>query len=181
MKLTERSSKLRFQPGVDSSSPMTSHVSLVSSASDLEIPSANANDVRQLPADIRLNMLTGVATSLSRSSSVPPPTPTIGDRPRDALSRINELIRQNSVQDIDRKSIDDEDEFPSSARRARRRSGDVSPIEYYINETNKLTSNLKNPRDSQQPRSNAQLEKANTSNVVVADDRLKVMPSSLLR
>ena len=126
-------------------------MSLVSSAIDLEIPSASNRPVQSLPADVRLNMLTGVSTSMTKSRSLASSTSTVGERSKDALVRINELIRQSSVQDVEKKMLaevehdddDDDDMLLSSADpKARRRSIEINPIEYYINETKKLTSNL---------------------------------------
>jgi hypothetical protein len=125
-------------------------VSLVSSAIDLEIPSANNKPIQELPADIRLNMLTGVSTPMTKSRSLASSTSTVGERSKDALVRINELIRQSSVQDVENKMLaeveqddDDDDMRLSSANlTTRRRSAEINPIEYYINETKKLTSNL---------------------------------------
>ena len=88
--------------------------------------------LRQLPADVRLNMLTGMS-STDASRSLASSTTSVTERSKDAIVRINELIRQNSVQDFDESM---------SAERHRRRSAEFSPIAFYISETNKLTSNL---------------------------------------
>ena len=101
----------------------------ISSTTTVNLPT----DLRQLPADIRLNMLTGIPnshTSYSIASSIN----SVGERSKDAILRMNELIRQNSAQDIDELSYDDEQN--------RQPPVDINAIEYYINETNKLTSNL---------------------------------------
>ena len=132
-------------------------MSLVSSAIDLEIPLANNKLAQDLPADIRLNMLTGVSTPMTKSRSLVSSTSTVGERSKDALVRINELIRQSSVQDVEKKMLaeveqddDDDDMMISSGNlTTRRRSVEINPIEYYINETKKLTSNLEtSTRDS---------------------------------
>ena len=89
---------------------------------------SSATDVRQYPANIRLNMLTG-QTNLNSSRSLTSSNSSMtGDRSKDAIVRINELIRQESLPDIQEGE--------------RRRSAEFSPIEYYINETDKLTKNL---------------------------------------
>jgi hypothetical protein len=75
-------------------------------------------------------------------------TSTVGERSKDALTRMNELIRQNSIQDMENKGSDevfedDKDALISSIKQDKRRlSKDLSSIQYYINETNKLTDNL---------------------------------------
>lgn len=123
-------------------------MSLVSSAIDLEIPSANNKPPQELPADIRLNMLTGVSTPMTKSRSLASSTSTVGERSKDALVRINELIRQSSVQDVEKEMLaeveqdDDDMMIPSGNLTERRRSVEINPIEYYINETKKLTNNL---------------------------------------
>ena len=91
---------------------------------------SSATDIRSLPADVRLNMLTGVSstsTTTSQSSMN-----SIGEKSKDAIDRMNELIRRNSEQNIEE-------------IRPRRKSLEVNPIQYYIDETNKLTSNLNTP------------------------------------
>ncbi|CAF2965897.1 unnamed protein product [Rotaria sp. Silwood2] len=93
-----------------------------------------SNDLRQLPADIRLNILTGIPIS-NTSRSLTSSMNSIGEKSKDAIIRINELIRQSSVQDIEEINNNEQ----------RRQSIDISPIQYYINETNKLTSNLDDP------------------------------------
>ena len=90
-------------------------------------------DIRSVPANVRLNMLTGV-TKVSHSSSLTSSASSVPDRSKDAIVRINELIRQSSVQEFH----ENENFEPEK----RRRSAEFSPIEYYINETNKLTNNL---------------------------------------
>ena len=151
----ERSPKLRFQADISSSSPLTTHVSLVSSANDLEIPSTDQSAIQSLPADIRLNMLTGLTNPCLNNrlplKSLASSINTVHERPKDAMTRINELIRQNSVQDVQKKlaveeDFDDKDVFltpvehPTQQRR--RRSIDINPIQFYIDETNKLTDKL---------------------------------------
>jgi len=94
-------------------------------------------------------MLTGVPTNISKSRSLTSSTSTVGERSKDALVRINELIRQNSVQDVEKKTneevFNDPDVLLSSTDLDKRRRVDqISPIQFYINETNKLTSNLEN-------------------------------------
>ena len=113
-----------------------------------EIEQSSINS-KQLPADIRLNMLTGVPLTTSKSRSLTSSTSTIGERSKDALDRINELIRQNSVQDVEMKNTDDvfddhDGLLSSNDFNKRRRSDGISSIQFYINETNKLTSNLEN-------------------------------------
>ncbi|CAF0925431.1 unnamed protein product [Rotaria sordida] len=111
-------------------------------------------DTKQLPADVRLDMLTGVPIDITKSHSLTSSISTIGERSKDALFRINELIRQNSVQDIDN-SINDEvfndnDILLMSINQDKQqRSNDISPIQFYINETNKLTNNLENSLNDQ--------------------------------
>jgi hypothetical protein len=95
---------------------------------------SSTTDIRQFPADIRLNMLTGIVPSSSTSRSLTSSINSIGERSKkDAIIRMNELIRQNSIQNIEEIGNDEP---------IRRKSIDLSPIQYYINETNKLTSNL---------------------------------------
>jgi hypothetical protein len=96
---------------------------------------SSTTDIRQLPADIRLNMLTGAVSNTSTSRSLTSSINSVEEKSKDAIFRINELIRQNSIQNIDEIS----NEEPH-----RRKSFDISPIQYYINETNKLTTNLDN-------------------------------------
>jgi len=96
---------------------------------------SSTTDIRQLPADIRLNMLTGAVSNTSTSRSLTSSINSVEEKSKDAIIRINELIRQNSIQNID--EITNEEPH-------RRKSFDISPIQYYINETNKLTTNLDN-------------------------------------
>ena len=134
-------SKPRFH--LDSNS---SHTSLMNNTGE------SSAERQQLPADIRLNMLTGAPTMTVRPrSSVSPSSSTGGERTKDALVRINELIRQNSVQDVESKIhddvFDDNDVLLAPNDREKQqqrlpRSNEISPIQFYINETNKLTSNL---------------------------------------
>jgi len=79
-----------------------------------------------------------------------PSTSKVGERSKDALNRINELIQQNSVVDIDNKiNEDDNDVLLSSTKQDERQKSDgISPIQFYINETNKLTSNLESSINS---------------------------------
>ncbi|CAF5206581.1 unnamed protein product, partial [Rotaria magnacalcarata] len=119
-----------------------------------------SNELRQLPADIRLNLLTGMPNK-SKTNSLTSSTNSIGEKSKDAIVRINELIRQNSVQDVDDTNVDDVPE--------RRRSMDVNPIQYYINETNKLTSNLDDPAQDQSIVSIEQDEK-NMKQVAIVED-----------
>jgi hypothetical protein len=121
----DRSSKPRFQTDINPS------------ASD-EIKNP-ITDNKQLPADVRLNMLTGIPTIITKSS-----TSKVGERSKDALNRINELIQQTSVLDIDNKINDDDNDvlLSSTKQDERLKSDGISPIQFYINETNKLTSNL---------------------------------------
>jgi hypothetical protein len=104
----------------------------LSSTADVIIPP----DLRQLPADIRLNMLTGVPNSNTSHSLAS--INSIGEKSKDAISRMNELIRENSFQNIHEELNDDEQQ----QQQQRKQSIDINPIEYYINETNKLTSDL---------------------------------------
>jgi hypothetical protein len=92
---------------------------------------SSTTDVRALPADIRLNMLTGVGSHSNTSRSLTSSVNSIGEKSKDAIVRMNELIREDSDQQLEETS--------------RRKSVDMSPIQYYINETNKLTSNLDTP------------------------------------
>ncbi|CAF3880210.1 unnamed protein product [Rotaria sp. Silwood1] len=107
--------------------------SITNSTTDMNF----SNDLRQLPADIRLNILTGIPIS-NTSRSLTSSTNSIGDKSKDAIVRINELIRQSSVQDIEETNNNEREQ----QQQRRRQSIDMSPIQYYINETNKLTSNL---------------------------------------
>ncbi|CAF3788858.1 unnamed protein product, partial [Rotaria sp. Silwood1] len=107
--------------------------SITNSTTDMNF----SNDLRQLPADIRLNILTGIPIS-NTSRSLTSSTNSIGDKSKDAIVRINELIRQSSVQDIEETNNNEREQ----QQQQRRQSIDMSPIQYYINETNKLTSNL---------------------------------------
>jgi hypothetical protein len=106
-------------------------------SNSLSMTSSSTTDIRQLPADIRLNMLTGIVSNSNKSHSLTSSINSIGGKSKDAIVRINELIRRESVQNIE--EIDHNEE-PN-----RRKSIDINPIEYYINETNKLTSNLDTP------------------------------------
>lgn len=95
---------------------------------------SSATDIRSLPADVRLNMLTGVSsTSTTTSQSSTSSMNSIGEKSKDAIVRMNELIRRNSEQNIE------------EIAQPRRKSLEISPIQYYIDETNKLTSNLNTP------------------------------------
>ncbi|CAF1168714.1 unnamed protein product [Adineta ricciae] len=118
-------------------------------------------DLRQLPADIRLNMLTGI-TNQNKPRSLASSANSVAGKPKDALVRINELIRQNSVQDIDH-SNDHEDED------TRRQSIDVNQIQYYINETNKLTNSLDNSTQ-EKPSETSEKDESNMKQVVIADE-----------
>jgi hypothetical protein len=147
--------------------PNSSHTSLTN-----HTEKSTTDDGKQLPADIRLNMLTGVPTNRSKSRSPASSTSTIGERSKDALSRINELIRQNSVQDVENKMTDDvfndhDVLLTSNEFDKRRQSDDISPIQFYINETNKLTSNLENSTHEQERR------KMNITNLDDDDDHIQ--------
>ena len=89
---------------------------------------SSTTDIRALPADVRLNMLTGVSSHSNTSRSLTSSVTSIGGKSKDAIVRMNELIRGNSDQHLEETN--------------RRNSLDMNPIQYYINETNKLTSNL---------------------------------------
>lgn len=111
----------------------------------------SAIGTKPLPADVRLDMLTGAPNHPAKSRSVTSSTSTVAERSKDALVRINELIRQNSVQDVDAKSNDDvfndNDDLSVTSTTTNhleksRILDNISPIQFYINETNKLTSNL---------------------------------------
>ncbi|CAF1321585.1 unnamed protein product [Adineta steineri] len=138
----DRTSKLRFQMDTNSS-----HTSLTN---DIKNPSIGDNN-KQLPADIRLNMLTGMSTEITKSPSLTSSTSTINERSKDALVRINELIKQSSVQDISEK-LDDDEVFNDNNniilssinqdKQQQQQSDEISPIQFYINETNKLTNNI---------------------------------------
>lgn len=107
--------------------------------------SSTTQETKQLPADMRLNMLTGVSTSLPpRARSSISSASTTSERSKDALVRINALLRQTSVQDIDESISSNRTETQQYPR-----SEDLSPIQFYINETNKLTSNLENSINEQ--------------------------------
>lgn len=91
------------------------------------------DDVRGYPANVRLNMLTGLSNLNSSRSLTSSNSSMTADRSKDAIVRINELIRQESLQNIQETT-----EQPPR----RRKSADFSPIEYYIKETDKLTKSL---------------------------------------
>lgn len=92
-------------------------------------------ETRGYPANVRLNMLTGLSNQTSSRSLTSSTSSMTGDRSKDAIVRINELIRQESLQ-----SMQENDRQPELEQR--RRSAEFSPIEYYIKETNKLTKSL---------------------------------------
>jgi hypothetical protein len=115
-------------------------------------------------------MLTGIPTNITQSRSLTASTSTIGERSKDALVRINELIRQNSVQDVEIKMneniFDDHDALFSSMNFDKRRQiNEMSPIQFYINETNKLTSNLENSIHEQTIAKQQQEDKINVTNL----------------
>lgn len=106
---------------------------------------SSATDIRSLPADVRLNMLTGISsTSTTTSRSLTSSINSIGERSKDAIVRMNELIRRNSEQNIEEVEQEEDIEHPPPPPH-RRKSMDMNPIQYYIEETNKLTSNLNTP------------------------------------
>ncbi|CAF2757149.1 unnamed protein product [Rotaria sp. Silwood2] len=133
---------------IDNNNDQSSNVHLQTQInSSSQYKKISTTDTKQLPADIRLDMLTGVAINKTKSRSSTSPTNTVGERSKDALVRINELIRQNSVQDVEKQVNDeifnDNDVLLTLTKHDERRSSnDISPIQFYINETNKLTSNL---------------------------------------
>ncbi|CAF2923735.1 unnamed protein product [Rotaria sp. Silwood2] len=135
---------------IDNNNDQSSNVHLQTQInSSSQYKKISTTDTKQLPADIRLDMLTGVAINKTKSRSSTSPTNTVGERSKDALVRINELIRQNSVQDVEKQVNDeifnDNDVLLTLTKHDERRSSnDISPIQFYINETNKLTSNLEN-------------------------------------
>lgn len=104
-------------------------------------------DPKLLPADVRLNLLTGVPSEMTKSHSVTSSTNSVSSRPKDALSRINDLIKQSSVHDNDDQAADDAIHgnrrlsLPSTDEQALK---EANSIQFYINETNKLTNNLEN-------------------------------------
>lgn len=102
---------------------------------------SSATDIRSLPADVRLNMLTGISSTSTTSRSLTSSTNSIGEKSKDAIVRMNELIRRNSEQQIE----ENEQEEENINTPQRRKSMDINPIQYYIEETNKLTSNLNTP------------------------------------
>ena len=112
-------------------------------------------DVRGYPANIRLNMLTGLTNLNSSRSLTSSNSSMTGDRSKDAIGRINELIRQESLQNIQ--------EHHEQPVRQRRKSAEFSPIEYYIKETNKLTQSLTD---------GASIEKLNDEKSVI-DEQVK--------
>ena len=145
--MKDRPAKLRFQTDLSSSTPKTSHVSLASSGIDLPMSSTREQPVvsHQLPADVRLDMLTGISLPSHRTRSINSSTTTVGERSKDAITRINDLIRQSSFQDVDKRMFAEvEDEFFLSNIDTDERcaSVEINPIQYYIDETNKLTNNL---------------------------------------
>jgi hypothetical protein len=114
-------------------------------------------------------MLTGVPTNMTKSRSLTSSTSTVGERSKDALVRINELIRQNSVQDVEDKTNDvifhNNHILSSSNQDKRRRSDDINPIQFYIDETNKLTSNLKNSVNNQTNGKKQEQDKIHVTNL----------------
>jgi hypothetical protein len=132
MKEVVITSKSNIKPKLDENIKDSNSISNISSTADVILPP----DLRQLPADIRLNMLTGVPNSNTSHSLAS--INSIGERSKDAISRMNELIRENSFQNIHEELNDEE-------QQQRKQSIDINPIEYYINETNKLTSDLDSP------------------------------------
>ncbi|CAF0774828.1 unnamed protein product [Adineta ricciae] len=104
-------------------------------------------DPKLLPADVRLNLLTGVPTEMTKSHSVTSSTNSVSNRPKDALSRINDLIKQSSVHDNDDqaadKAIHDNKRLslPSTDQQV---VNEANSIQFYINETEKLTNKLEN-------------------------------------
>ena len=106
-----------------------------------------------MPADVRLNMLTGVLTNIPKSHSLTASNSTVDERSKDALVRIDELIRQNFAQGVGNK-VDDSIinmniSLSSIHYDKRRQSNEISPMHFYANETNKLTTDLKNSMDQQ--------------------------------
>lgn len=128
----------------------------------------STTDVRQLPANVRLNMLTGMTNSTT-SRSFTSSSGSVADRSKDAIGRINDLIRQDSLQRFDNEQRSEEDQQQQQQRR-RRRSAEVSPIEYYINETKKLTINLESPKHSQSLASMDKSGQEGTAMVTPADE-----------
>lgn len=109
--------------------PSTSNVSII-------------EETPKIPANVRLNQLTAATTTqqAEKNPSLNSSVNSIGERSKDAIVRINELIRQSSLQEVDVEPIVEE---------KRRKSEEFNPIQYYINETNKLTSNLDSSVPSQ--------------------------------
>lgn len=109
--------------------PSTSNVSII-------------EETPKIPANVRLNQLTAASTTqqAEKNPSLNSSVNSIGERSKDAIVRINELIRQSSLQEVDVEPIVEE---------KRRKSEEFNPIQYYINETNKLTSNLDSSVPSQ--------------------------------
>ncbi|UJR15105.1 hypothetical protein I4U23_002071 [Adineta vaga] len=143
----------KFQPSSTVSKPIIP--SLTSSTTD--VPA----DIRQLSADMRLNLLTGI-TNQTKPRSLASSVNSVVEKPKDALVRINELIRQNSVQNIElRNDHEDED--------IRRKSIDINQIQYYTNETNKLTSNLDNSTQEKTLEANEKDEN-NMKQVAIAEE-----------
>ncbi|UJR31582.1 hypothetical protein I4U23_019069 [Adineta vaga] len=112
-------------------------------------------DPKLLPADVRLNLLTGILPEMQKSHSVASSTSLVSNRSKDALSRINDLIKQSSAHEHDDQIADDvfQDEnslfSPENNRQERKQVDDISPIQFYINETNKLTNNLESSIQNQ--------------------------------
>ncbi|CAF3247357.1 unnamed protein product [Rotaria socialis] len=140
---TDGSLKLYLPAQTDSSSNLPSQTNEISTS-----------DTKRLPADIRLNMLTGAPTTMNKSRSLASSTNTVEERSKDALDRINELIRKNSVLDTDNTDnnevCNDDDRLLTSTNQDRRHQlHNISSIEFYINETNKLTNNLESSLDDE--------------------------------
>ena len=148
------------------SSPTTAEQTHPQSSTSL---TNSTTDVRQLPANVRLNMLTGMTNS-STSRSLTSSSGSVADRSKDAIGRINDLIRQDSLQRFDNERSEEDQQQQQQQQRRRRRSAEVSPIEYYINETKKLTTNLESPKHSQSLASMDKSGQEGTTAVTPADE-----------
>ncbi|CAF0803680.1 unnamed protein product [Didymodactylos carnosus] len=195
--IDENNTKLRFQSL--SSSPSNSSSSSSSVNTDDDEKNLETN-VRSLPADIRLNLLTGVPvthkqrnslTTSIRSNTSMTDSNGGGGRKKDAINRINELIRQNSVQDDE----DNNKDNINGVRNQNRQSTDLNPIEFYINETLKLTTNLDNDNNKKKKLNELQqttiitndkideanMQKATFDNNIVEEKNLKKSSSKKKR
>ncbi|CAF4979755.1 unnamed protein product, partial [Rotaria sp. Silwood1] len=147
---------------IDNNIDQTSNINSPSEHKKISI-----TDTKELPADIRLDMLTGVSINKTKSHSLTSSPNIIDERSKDALVRINELIRQNSVHDDDENKINDNDNvlLTSTNQNEQQISNNMSSIQFYIDETNKLTNNLENSLNDQNIIKLQKKEKLDNTNI----------------